>query len=67
MFYEGQAGCLPVQAAEKVDDIIDPIPLSIFALRFMSVAEKMRRSLQLTSASLSIKKRPDYFCAIFFA
>ncbi|EGG08879.1 uncharacterized protein MELLADRAFT_34761 [Melampsora larici-populina 98AG31] len=43
----------------------DPILLSLFANRFMSVAEAMGRSLQQTSISTNIKERLDYSCAIF--
>ncbi|WVW78058.1 hypothetical protein I302_100009 [Kwoniella bestiolae CBS 10118] len=43
----------------------DPITLSLFANRFMSVAEAMGRSLQQTSISTNIKERLDYSCALF--
>ncbi|KIJ49166.1 hypothetical protein M422DRAFT_28146 [Sphaerobolus stellatus SS14] len=43
----------------------DPILLTLFANRFMSVAEAMGRSLQQTSISTNIKERLDYSCAIF--
>jgi hypothetical protein len=43
----------------------DPILLSLFAARFMSVAEAMGRSLQRTSISTNIKERLDFSCAIF--
>lgn len=44
---------------------VDPIKLSIFAHRFMSIAEQMGRTLQKTSVSLNIKERLDFSCAIF--
>ncbi|KAA1098841.1 hypothetical protein PGT21_015740 [Puccinia graminis f. sp. tritici] len=47
------------------NDKPDPILLSLFANRFMSVAEAMGRSLQQTSISTNIKERLDYSCAIF--
>ncbi|KAI9601296.1 hypothetical protein H4Q26_001110 [Puccinia striiformis f. sp. tritici PST-130] len=47
------------------DGKADPILLSLFANRFMSVAEAMGRSLQQTSISTNIKERLDYSCAIF--
>lgn len=53
-----------VKTAEE-DDKIDPIQLSVFGHRFMSIAEQMGRSLQKTSVSLNIKERLDYSCAIF--
>ncbi len=46
-------------------DVIDPVLLSIFGHRFMSIAEQMGRTLQKTSLSLNIKERLDFSCAIF--
>ncbi|CAG9316615.1 unnamed protein product [Blepharisma stoltei] len=43
----------------------DPILLSIFGHRFMSIAEQMGRVLQRTAVSTNIKERLDYSCAIF--
>ncbi|BGP13340.1 hypothetical protein JCM10213_001473 [Rhodosporidiobolus nylandii] len=43
----------------------DPILLSLFANRFMSIAEAMGRALQQTSISTNIKEKLDYSCAIF--
>ncbi|KAJ9144203.1 Hydantoinase B/oxoprolinase [Pleurostoma richardsiae] len=45
--------------------VVDPIKLSIFGHRFMSIAEQMGRTLQKTSLSLNIKERLDFSCAIF--
>ncbi|KAK1728477.1 hydantoinase B/oxoprolinase [Colletotrichum acutatum] len=56
---QGSVG-LPVETAE-----VDPIQLSVFGHRFMSIAEQMGRSLQMTSVSVNIKERLDYSCAIF--
>ncbi|KAH8680784.1 Hydantoinase B/oxoprolinase-domain-containing protein [Xylariales sp. PMI_506] len=44
---------------------INPIQLSCFANRFMSIAEQMGNTLQRTSMSTSIKERLDFSCAIF--
>lgn len=44
---------------------IDPIQLSVFGHRFMSVAEQMGRTLQQTAISTNIKERLDFSCAIF--
>ncbi|XP_057327931.1 5-oxoprolinase [Microplitis mediator] len=44
---------------------LDPIHLSIFSHRFMSIAEQMGRILQRTSISTNIKERLDFSCAIF--
>lgn len=43
----------------------DPILLSVFACRFMSIAEAMGKSLQQTSISTNIKERLDFSCALF--
>ena len=51
---------------QKVDiEEVDPILLSIFAHRFMAVAEQMGRALQKTSVSTNVKERLDYSCALF--
>ncbi|KAF2639035.1 hypothetical protein P280DRAFT_455371 [Massarina eburnea CBS 473.64] len=47
------------------DDRIEPIQLSVFSHRFMSIAEQMGNTLQRTSISTSIKERLDFSCAIF--
>ncbi len=49
----------------KGEDGPDPILLSLFANRFMSVAESMGKSLQQTSISTNIKERLDFSCALF--
>ncbi|KAJ0120466.1 hypothetical protein J7T55_015194 [Diaporthe amygdali] len=46
-------------------DEVDPVQLSVFGHRFMSIAEQMGRTLQKTSISTNIKERLDYSCAIF--
>jgi 5-oxoprolinase (ATP-hydrolysing) len=46
---------------------VDPILLSIFAHRFMAIAEQMGRALQKTSVSTNVKERLDYSCALFDA
>lgn len=56
------------QAGKKSDtapDPIDPIRLSIFGHRFMSIAEQMGRTFQKTSVSTNIKERLDFSCALF--
>lgn len=51
---------------EKVEDVpLDAIELSIFSHRFMSIAEQMGVSLQRTAASVNIKERLDFSCALF--
>jgi 5-oxoprolinase (ATP-hydrolysing) len=55
-------------AAKKIGtDKVDPIMLSIFAHRFMAIAEQMGRALQKTSVSTNVKERLDYSCALFDA
>ncbi|KAH8689335.1 Hydantoinase B/oxoprolinase-domain-containing protein [Talaromyces proteolyticus] len=44
---------------------VDPIRLTIFGHRFMSVAEQMGRTLQKTAVSTNIKERLDFSCALF--
>ncbi|KAJ1989830.1 hypothetical protein EDC05_004450 [Coemansia umbellata] len=44
---------------------LDPIQLSVFAHRFMSIAEQMGRTLEKTSVSTNIKERLDFSCALF--
>lgn len=51
------------QSIEEVP--LDPIELSIFGHRFMSIAEQMGITLQRTSASTNIKERLDFSCALF--
>lgn len=52
--------------APDVDAVkVNPVQLSCFANRFMSIAEQMGNTLQRTSISTSIKERLDFSCAIF--
>ncbi|KAH0562262.1 hypothetical protein GP486_003035 [Trichoglossum hirsutum] len=44
---------------------VDPVMLSMFAHRFMAIAEQMGRALQKTSVSTNVKERLDYSCALF--
>ncbi|KAJ5261030.1 hypothetical protein N7478_011625 [Penicillium angulare] len=53
-----------VQETQESSEI-DPIRLSIFGHRFMSIAEQMGRTLQKTSVSTNIKERLDFSCALF--
>ena len=52
-------------ASTPLDSNVDPIQLSVFAHRFMAIAEQMGNTLQRTSISTSIKERLDFSCAIF--
>ncbi|KAI7863880.1 Hydantoinase B/oxoprolinase-domain-containing protein [Spinellus fusiger] len=46
---------------------MEPVQLSIFSHRFMSIAEQMGRTLQKTAISTNIKERLDFSCALFGA
>ncbi|KAH7395849.1 5-oxoprolinase [Cadophora sp. MPI-SDFR-AT-0126] len=52
-------------SAVLTGDEVNPIKLSIFGHRFMSIAEQMGRTLQKTSVSTNIKERLDFSCALF--
>ncbi|ODQ81155.1 hypothetical protein BABINDRAFT_160555 [Babjeviella inositovora NRRL Y-12698] len=45
--------------------VVDPVQLSVFGHRFMSIAEQMGRTLQKTAISTNIKERLDFSCALF--
>lgn len=47
------------------NEVVDPIQLSVFGHRFMSIAEQMGRTLQQTAISTNIKERLDFSCALF--
>ncbi|KAG0246141.1 hypothetical protein BGX31_004330 [Mortierella sp. GBA43] len=49
----------------KITTEMDPIMLSVFGNRFMSIAEQMGRTLQKTAISTNIKERLDFSCALF--
>ncbi|KAK4499589.1 hypothetical protein PRZ48_010107 [Zasmidium cellare] len=49
----------------KTTDALNAIQLSVFAHRFMAIAEQMGNTLQRTSISSSIRERLDFSCAIF--
>jgi 5-oxoprolinase (ATP-hydrolysing) len=58
---------LDVNRPEVSIDVVDPVQLSIFGHRFMSVAEQMGQTMQKTSISVNIKERLDFSCAVFSA
>ncbi|KZL72739.1 hydantoinase B/oxoprolinase [Colletotrichum tofieldiae] len=55
----------PDLSSSTTSEPVDPIQLSVFAHRFMAIAEQMGTTLQRTSISTSIKERLDFSCAIF--
>jgi 5-oxoprolinase (ATP-hydrolysing) len=58
---------IDVQAlpSRPVGTELDPVQLSLFGSRFMSIAEQMGRVLQRTAVSTNIKERLDFSCALF--
>lgn len=54
-----------VRRKETAEDELSPIQLSVFAHRFMAIAEQMGNTLQRTAISTSIRERLDFSCAIF--
>uniref|UniRef100_A0A158R5F5 5-oxoprolinase n=1 Tax=Syphacia muris TaxID=451379 RepID=A0A158R5F5_9BILA len=64
-----EAGDVKITVGKKVFQDIgincDPIQLSIFSHRFMSIAEQMGRVLKRTAISTNIKERLDFSCALF--
>jgi 5-oxoprolinase (ATP-hydrolysing) len=54
-------------AREAAGVKVDPVLLEIFNNRFMAVAEEMGLALQTTAASVNIKERLDFSCAVFDA
>lgn len=53
--------------SREVAAAVDPVQLEIFNNLFMSVAEQMGSVLENTAASVNIKERLDFSCAIFDA
>uniref|UniRef100_A0A674GD07 5-oxoprolinase, ATP-hydrolysing n=1 Tax=Taeniopygia guttata TaxID=59729 RepID=A0A674GD07_TAEGU len=47
------------------DTRLEPVRLSVFSHRFMSIAEQMGRALQRSAVSTNIKERLDFSCALF--
>ncbi|CAD5226711.1 unnamed protein product [Bursaphelenchus xylophilus] len=58
---------IEIQSEEKKDlgVEVDPIQLSIFSHRFMSIAEQMGTVLRRAAISTNIKERLDFSCALF--
>ncbi len=57
--------CRPRAAARALGTAVDPVMLEIFNNLFMSVAEQMGVVLENTAASVNIKERLDFSCAMF--
>ena len=54
-------------APRQAGETVDPVLLEVFANLFMQIAEEMGVTLQNTAASVNIKERLDFSCAIFDA
>ncbi len=57
----------PRAAAMAGDTAVDPVRLEIFSALFMAIAEEMGAALQHSAASVNIRERLDFSCAIFDA
>jgi 5-oxoprolinase (ATP-hydrolysing) len=55
----------PRVVTAKAGTDVDPVLLEVFANLFMAIAEEMGVTLQNTAASVNIKERLDFSCAIF--
>ncbi|MBN8807955.1 MAG: hydantoinase B/oxoprolinase family protein [Sphingomonas sp.] len=53
------------RSAVRVGTELDPVRLAIFAGLFMSIAEEMGAALQRSAASVNIRERLDFSCALF--
>ncbi|MCJ1306051.1 hypothetical protein MMC08_008869, partial [Hypocenomyce scalaris] len=58
---------IPARSTKSAGDaqVVDPIRLSIFSHRFISITEQMGRMFQKISVSTNIKERLDFSCALF--
>ena len=52
---------------ERIGTALDPVRLEIFAGLFMGIAEEMGAALQRSAASVNIRERLDFSCALFDA
>ncbi len=57
----------PLPKTVAVGTDVDPVFLELFNNRFMNVAEQMGYTLQNTAASVNIRERLDFSCAVFDA
>ena len=61
----GEENAVPLYKGDLGGSVPDPIKLEIFNNLFQSIAEQMGFTLQNTSASVNIRERLDFSCAIF--
>ena len=67
---DGDLTLTRIDAPEMTDAIgtqVDPVLLEIFNNRFMAAAEEMGLALQTSAASVNIRERLDFSCAVFDA
>ncbi|WJI27432.1 hydantoinase B/oxoprolinase family protein [Thermosynechococcus sp. B1] len=57
----------PAPSKQIAVTVADPVQLAIFQQLFRAIAEQMGVTLQQTSASVNIKERLDFSCALFDA
>ena len=55
------------QSADAIGTRADPVMLEVFNNLYMSIAEQMGAVLENTAASVTIKERLDFSCAVFDA
>ena len=55
----------PLKRQSAIGTNVDPVMLEIFNNLFMNIAEQMGTVLENTAASVNIKERLDFSCAIF--
>ena len=55
------------RGVEPAGEAADPVRLEIFAGLFMGIAEEMGAALQRSAASVNIRERLDFSCALFDA
>lgn len=55
------------RTASVADAAADPVRLAIFGGLYMGIAEEMGAALQRSAASVNIRERLDYSCAVFDA
>ncbi|MEM8978133.1 MAG: hydantoinase B/oxoprolinase family protein [Pseudomonadota bacterium] len=58
---------MPLAREEAIGTTVDPIMLEVFNNLFMSIAEQMGATLAKTAASVNIRERLDFSCAVFDA
>lgn len=57
----------PPPSGTAIGTQVDPVLLEIFNNRFMAVAEEMGLALRTSAASVNIRERLDFSCAVFDA